>query len=178
MAVITRIEELRTAKLDEFFYTHVMRLQPHLIRMTVGGVKMDMALKEEIKTAVAEDVEMKLELFHEAVHEATGDSDYNPNPRSPAQLAQLFFNKLKLVGRGTSTDEANRQRMIQHIRTSEKSKRVLYALNAYATEQKFFSTYADMGVDEDVESGANTNRLVFNPHREDYHQRRSCGEVA
>lgn len=146
----TRIEhELRKAGLEKFFYDHVMRLQPHLIRMTVGGVKIDMSLKEKIREQVSEDVAKKLNEFHEAVRVATGDDDYTPNPRSPAQLAQLFFNKLQLVGRGTSTDEANRTRMLEHPRTTESAKRVIYTLNAYATEHKFFSTYVDMQVDED-----------------------------
>ena len=38
--------ELKEQNLDEFFFNHVMRLQPHLVRMTVGGVKIDEERKD------------------------------------------------------------------------------------------------------------------------------------
>ncbi len=141
--------ELKYEGLDKFFFGHVMRLQPVLTRMTVAGVKMDMQLKDSIRSALIDDVQHKLSEFHNAVAEATGEPDTRVNPNSPAQLSDLFFRQLKLVGRGTSTNAANRQRMFDHPRTSDEAKTVITRINEYAHEQKFLSVYADMEVDPD-----------------------------
>jgi uracil-DNA glycosylase family 4 len=141
--------ELEQAGLHKFFHEHVMRLQPHLVRMTVAGNLIDTELKDGIKQELAEEVSRRLADFHRRVSERVGDADYRPNPRSPNQLAELFFRKLKLVGRGTSTDADNRQRMYNHPRTSEEDKGIITAVNAYAEEAKFLSTYAEMQLDED-----------------------------
>lgn len=149
-AAQVRIEqELKKAGLDKFFFDHVMRLQPVLARMTVAGIKMDMQLKEKIKNELSEDLSTKLTAFHNAVHQATGDDELYPNPKSPPQLARLFFNQLRLVGRGTSTDDNNRKRMLAHPRTTEPAKKVIYTLNDYLKDHKFFSTYVEMAVDPD-----------------------------
>ena len=143
------LNELRSQKLDQFFFEHIMRLQPHLIRMTVGGIKMDMQLKEEIRNSLADECSRKLSEFHKAVAEATGEEEYYPNPKSPAQLSTLLFNKLKLVGRGVKTDKVNRQRMYAHPKTGEPAKKVLTTLDDFLADNKFLSTYAEMEVDED-----------------------------
>lgn len=141
--------ELETQDLHQFFHEHVMRLQPHLIRMVVGGIKIDLDLRETINSTLREDVERYKQEFWSAVHEATGDPEYCPNPLSPPALSDLLFTKLKLVGRGGSTNEENRGRMFNHPRTSDKARRVLSALDKYKEEQKFYSTYVDTDIDED-----------------------------
>ena len=143
------LKELKSQKLDEFFFSHVMRLQPHLIRMTVGGVKADIALKEQIAHDTRKDVDALKAKFWSLVAEATGEEDYHPNPSSPKQMAELFFRKLRLVGRGTATDVKNRARMKMHPRTPEVAKQMLTALDEYATENKFLGTYAEMQADDD-----------------------------
>lgn len=143
------LQELQQQKLDEFFFNHVMRLQPHLVGMTVLGIRVDESLKEVISEQLQGDVEKLKRRFWEAVHEATGDSSYCPSPTSPKQLGQLFFTHLRLVGRGFSTDADNRKRMLAHPRTSLEARRVLTSLNDFAEENKFLTTYAEMGVDED-----------------------------
>lgn len=143
------LQELRSQNLDKFFFDHVMRLQPHLINMTVGGVLLDTKLKQEITEAVSADVAELRKKFHELVHEATGEDDYNPNPKSPKQMAELFFRKLRLVGRGTATDAKNRARMLAHPKTPQKSKDLIITLDKWAKEEKFKSTYAEMQEDPD-----------------------------
>lgn len=142
-------KELKKQDLDQFFYTHVMRLQHHLVRMTVGGILVDTELREGINETLAREVDRIKTEFFKAVHEATGDSDYYPNPLSTHALSDLLFRRLKLVGRGASTNEENRARMYQHPRTSDAARRVLSALDHYKEEQKFFSTYVDTDIDED-----------------------------
>lgn len=141
--------ELQKEKLDQFFYNHVMRLQPHLVWMTVGGVKCDATLKSRITEDLAREVAHKRQQFLDAVREATGDIDRECNPNSPKQLADLFFSDLKLVGRGTSTNRENRDRMLAHPRTTDDAKQVILRLNEYAEDNKFFTTYADASIDDD-----------------------------
>lgn len=143
------LAELKEQHLHKFFVEHVMRVQPHLIRMTVGGIKVDMELKNKLSETLEVALEEKLGAFHAAVREATGEADYAPNPKSPKQMSELFFSKLRLVGRGTSTDATNRELMFKHPRTSEAARRVITALNSYVEDHKFFSTYAESEADPD-----------------------------
>lgn len=148
-AALAMKKELEKLGMDKFFFEHVMRLQPHLIRMTVGGIKIDKALKERINAELREDVEKLKQAFFSAVQEATGLDDYFPNPNSPQQVSDLLFNKLKLRGRGASTDDENRQRMYKDSRTSNAARKVLDSLSVYKEEAKFYSTYVDTDEDED-----------------------------
>src|SRR5690606_34435564 len=50
------LKELQDQKLDEFFFNEVMPRQPELIGMTVGGVKIDQKLKEQIAGEMNVDV--------------------------------------------------------------------------------------------------------------------------
>ena len=142
-------KELIAQRLEQFFFSHVMRLQPHLIGMTVGGIKADVKLKEQIAFQCREDVARLKAEFWQKVEEATGEEGYHPNPSSPKQMAELYFRKLRLVGRGTATDVKNRVRMKAHPRTTPEAKAMLEAQDKLATEQKFLSTYAEMQEDED-----------------------------
>lgn len=141
--------ELVSQGLDKFFYEHIMACQPHLIRMVVGGVKVDMGMREQFRETVELEVSRLLEEFHKAVQAATGDPDFTPNPKSPKQMTDLYFSKLKLVGRGVSTDAENRARMYAHASTTEPKRTVLRAVDDYSKEQKFYSTYVTAGIDDD-----------------------------
>ena len=143
------LHELRDQKLDKFFFEHVMRLQPHLIRMTLGGLLIDTTLKEKIKAELEIVLEQKLKRIFDTIAVATGDPDYKPNPNSAPQMSELFFSKLKLVGRGTKTDALNRELMYKHPRTSEAARQVLAAIDEYKEDHKFYSTYADSDFDHD-----------------------------
>ena len=149
IAAFAILQELRDAKLDTFFFQHVMKLQPHLVRMTVGGVKSDAELKTRLTEDLSRDVEQAGNLVNELASIATGIPGRTVNPSSPKQLGDLFFRDLKLVGRGASTDKENRKRMREHPRTSQKSRELLDAIDRYAQEAKFLSTYADAQIDPD-----------------------------
>ena len=143
------LQELKSQHLDQFFFSHVMRLQPHLINMTLGGILIDRSLKQEISESLAlEIIELK-EKFYDAIAKATGEEDYKPNPASPKQMAELYFRKLRLVGRGVATDAKNRKRMKDHPRTTEEGKAVIIAQDNLARQTKFFSTYVESQVDDD-----------------------------
>ena len=62
-----------------------MRLQAHLVLMTVGGVLNDMSLREDMLAEdrqgnLYDDLQKKLAALYEAIKEATGDPNYRPNP--------------------------------------------------------------------------------------------------
>ena len=149
-AVYERLErELKEQGLDTLFFNHIMKLQPHLVRMTVGGMLADVELKEQIAEELREEVSRLITEFHDKVRIATGDSGYAPSPRSAPQLRELFFSHLKLVGRGISVDATNRKRMLDHHKTSAESKDVIRVLDRFKKEDKFLGTYAEMQIDED-----------------------------
>lgn len=148
-AAFSMLSELKAQKLDKFFFEHVMRLQPHLINMTVGGILIDLKFKENLKSNLqTRIVELQEQLFA-AIEEVTGLEDYRPNTNSPRDMSDLLFNKLRLVGRGASTDAENRKRMYSHPATTEPKRKVLRLVDDVKEEQKFYSTYATMKVDED-----------------------------
>lgn len=141
--------ELTQQALDSFFYNYVMAAQHHLVRMTVGGIRIDEEVKRGLVDVIGADVQKLLHEFHEAVHAVIPDPEYLPNPKSPKQMTDLYFHRLKLVGRGTSTDEENRNRMFSHPATTEPKRKILRAVDEYSKEQKFYSTYATSEYDDD-----------------------------
>jgi DNA polymerase I-like protein with 3'-5' exonuclease and polymerase domains len=143
------MKELEQQKLDDFFFSHVMSVQPELIKMTVGGVKVDHELKAKIAKEMRDAIEILKASYYEQVAACTGDNEYKPNPNSPKQMAELFFKRLRLVGRGVATDKENRRRMREHPRTPTECRVLLQTVDKLATEQKFASTYAEAQGDED-----------------------------
>jgi uracil-DNA glycosylase family 4 len=149
-AVYSRtIEELRQQNLEKFFFDHVMRLQPHLVEMTTNGILIDTHLRDAIKIELVGQLDELERSFLHSARVATGDPELDINPRSSVQLRELFFERLRFVGRGTSTDEDNRNRIRVHPNTSQASREMLSALDKYKEEHKFFSTYVDTVLDSD-----------------------------
>jgi len=142
-------KELRAQDLEDFFHSHVMRLQSHLVRMQVGGILADVSLKDDIANSLKTELDEKLRAFHRMVQALVSNPEYRPNPKSPKQLQELFFSYLGLVGRGNSTSKENRLRMREHPRTTPEQKQMLECLDDYLTEHKFYSTYAKQKVDPD-----------------------------
>jgi uracil-DNA glycosylase family 4 len=142
------VVELRLHRLDDFFFDHVMRLQPHLTRMTNCGLLIDVSLKERLREEMQRNISVLLDEFQNKVKSVLHtDQLYNPN--SPKQMSELYFSQLKLVGRGVKTDADNRNRMFEHPRTSDAARSIIQTVNEYAKEQKFYSTYVKTEVDWD-----------------------------
>lgn len=141
--------ELRKQGQEKFFFGHVMRAQPHLVSATVHGVAVDMSVKEKILEQVTEDVVAARDEFHRLVEEQTGDPEYKPNPNSWPQIQELFFDRLKLVGKGRSTDENNRKEMLKNPKTPAIAKEMITAYDRFKEEDKFRGTYADSKVSPD-----------------------------
>ena len=142
-------QELKAQGLFDFYKNHVMRAHPHLVAATVHGVAVDLTRKRKIVDDVSQDVQDILNRFHEMVHELTGDPHYNPNPGSWPQMKVLYFSRLGLKGRGTSTDEANRVQMMKSPETPVLAKEMITLVGRYAEERKFLGTYAESEVGPD-----------------------------
>ena len=143
------LQELEQQGMADFFFDNVMPLQPHLVDMTVHGVKVDTALKGRISEELKHELEILKAEYYKQIQTITGDDEYRPNPNSPKQMAELFFKKLKLVGRGVATDKDNRRRMRDHPRTPPEARTLLLHIDKLAAESKFYSTYAEMTIDDD-----------------------------
>lgn len=141
--------ELVEQKLDTFFFSHVMRLQPHLGEMTSNGILIDVAMREQVKTEMLLQLDVLEKTFKQSARLAASDPVLDCNPRSTPQLKKLFFNTLGLVGKGQSTNEDNRNTIRKHPNTSDVSKEMLDALDKYKEEHKFYSTYVDTAIDND-----------------------------
>lgn len=145
-------KELVTHKLDDFFFNHVMRLQPHLTWMTVGGIAVDETLREQIANELIAKNEEQLQAFWSLAQELTGEGeDYKPNPRSTPQMQELLFDKLGLVGHGRSNDKANRARIKSHSNTSEHGAELVRLAEAYIKDAKHLST--SIGITTDKKTG-------------------------
>lgn len=143
------LKELRAQKLDDFFFSHVMRLQPHLVEMTSNGILIDVAMREKIKTEMLQQLDELRSEFTRRVQLATGDPNYQINANSTPQVKKLFFEVLKLNGKGKSTNKDNRNLIRIHPNTTQASKEMLDAFDKYKEEHKFYSTYVDTSIDPD-----------------------------
>ena len=142
-------DELRDAGMTDLFHNHIMRLQPELVAMTVNGVLVDGELKDRFSDDLGRSLEAANTVCQEQARAATGIPDYEFNPRSPKQLATLFFGDLQLVGRGSSTDKENRDRIRRHPRTPPAARALVSAIDNYLQQSKFISTYVNAKPDED-----------------------------
>lgn len=143
-------EELEEQKLDTFFYNHVMRLDPHLVRSTVDGMAVDVDSKNEIAGDMAEDVQkIENEFLTMVQTELSLGDGYRPNIRSIPQMRYLFLDRLGCKSTTGSVDKEAREKMIADLRTPQSVKDILIKYGEYQREYKFYSTYAEMAVDED-----------------------------
>lgn len=141
--------ELETQKLDRFFYDHVMRLDPHLVRSTVDGMLVDVSIKSKIASEIWTDVNKIEEKFHRQVQAKLDLPFYKPNIRSPSQMKSLFIDRLKVKTTTTSVDKTNREKWKDDPRTPQDVKEIILTYDEYQTAAKFASTYAEMRVDDD-----------------------------
>lgn len=143
-------KELEEQGLDKFFHNHVMRAAPHLTSATIHGVKVDLEHKRRVAEAVGADVNNRLEEIYDTIHELLPEEkDYRPNIGSWKQMQVLYFKKLKLKGRGFSTDDNNRTHMLKNPETPPLAKELLSKIGRWSEENKFLGTYANARVGAD-----------------------------
>jgi uracil-DNA glycosylase family 4 len=145
------LAELDSQGLKDFYFNHVQRLQPHLIQMQVGGILADLSMKNDLAATLKAELADSREAFAQEVKVLTGGT-FVCNEKilnSSKQLKSLFFEYLGLVGRGTSSDKANRQKMKEHRDTTPECIALIEHIDKHKEEHKFYSTYATMRVDDD-----------------------------
>jgi len=144
------LAELQTAKLEDFFFNHMMHLSPELVRMTVLGTLCDVDMKRKLSADQHVIVEQLRQNFYASAQAATGDPAYTPNPGSPIQMQDLFYTRLGLPTKGkVSADAKNRDRLKMLPLLPDKVQTVIQCLDKWSEEAKFTNTYADMRVDDD-----------------------------
>ena len=90
-------QELLDAGLHDTFHTHVMRLQPELVEMTINGVSSDDATQDPTSAdELGRSLEAANAVCQSKARVATGRPDFSFNPRSPTQLANSSFKELRL----------------------------------------------------------------------------------
>src|SRR3990167_11355932 len=139
--------ELEQQGMSDFFYNHVMKLQPHLVNMTVNGIKVDLSLRESVHNEVAADVINKAEELYSKLAAIIGDNTYRPNLKSNPQLVDMLFDKLSLLGIGRSVNKESRSLM--RSSTGDDGKlAILNLLDEYKKQVKFLQN-VDFNIDYD-----------------------------
>lgn len=165
-------KELIAAKLDQFFFNHVMKAQQHTSLATVHGMAIDKEVREYLVEAVQADVDrMKAEFFG-LVYQATEDPSYEPNPGSPKQMQELYYDVLRLRPKDKfkKTDKAAREFMLVHEDTGPLAREILTLVGKWSSEAKFGSTFVGavkykLGDDERIRCDWKQHGVVRAPGR-------------
>ena len=146
------LEELKAQKLDNFFFNHVMRLQPHLVNMCVQGVKIDTELKEKINIELKQDIKKIEENFYELCKEAFPRVPFDCfNMNSPKDIGMLVYGFMKLPNYNNKrkVDEETLTHLINKETTPDIYRKIIRTYLDYKKEVKFHSTYVETKIDED-----------------------------
>ena len=138
------------AGLHDTFHNHMMRLQPELVEMTCNGVTIDTRTQRQSSQMTSDDNSNKRANY--AKTRLVSRLEYQItsfNPRSPQQLADLLFGKLQLVGRGSSVDKENRDRIKRHPRTAPVARELVEAIDSFLQQARFVSNYVGARPDTD-----------------------------
>lgn len=146
------LKELQTQKLDDFFFNHVMRLQPHLVNMCVQGVKIDTELKSKLNQDLKGDIEVIKKDFIALLTEAFPGipfDDFNMN--SPKDMGMLIYSFMKMptYSDKKKVDEETLEKYITKESTPELFRKILSKYLEYKKEIKFYSTYVETKIDPD-----------------------------
>lgn len=141
-------EELKQQNLYDFFTTIVMGAHPHLCEATVVGEAVDISLRQKLQQEINADVGEALRAFHAKASFAAGEEVW-PNPNSPRQMTELFFDRFKCKAVQRSVKAENRAMWLNDPRVGESIKETIIAYDKYQQEHKFLSTYVDTTIDPD-----------------------------
>ncbi len=141
--------ELVDSNLHDFFYNHVMRLQPHLSKSTTTGIAVDIAKKEKLAIDMTKDLDILNTKLQQKIKKYLQDPDYEVNINSPKQVAKLFYDKLKIKYPARNTDKKARDVFLKDPRINIEVKDILTSFGHIKEETKFLSTYVNTNIDED-----------------------------
>lgn len=145
-------QELKDQKLDNFFYNHVMRIQPHLVNMCVQGIKVDTELKAKIDsdlTVSIQEIRKKfINLLTECFPRVPFD-DFNLNSvKDMGTLVYGFMKQPDYSGKRQVNDEQLEKVLVKEG-IDERYKEIVRTYLEYKKETKFYSTYVKAKNDDD-----------------------------
>lgn len=146
------LEELKAQKLDDFFFNHVMRLQPHLVNMCVQGVKIDTELKEKINVELTQEIEKTRQKFIDLVQKEFPKipfDDFNMNSVKDMGMLVYGFMKMPNFSDKRKVDEENIEKIINQETTPKEYREILQTYLQYKKDVKFHSTYVETKIDDD-----------------------------
>lgn len=146
------LDELKAQKLDNFFFNHVMRLQPHLVNMCVQGVKIDTDLKEKINVELREDIDKIKKKFFNLCEEAFPRVPFDLfKINSPKDIGMLVYGFMKFPDNTLKrkVDEETLEHLINKEGVSDLYRNIIRTYLEYKKEIKFHSTYVETKIDED-----------------------------
>lgn len=146
------LEELKAQKLDDFFFNHVMRLQPHLVNMCVQGVKIDTVLKEKINVELTEEIQKTKQKFLELVQNAFPKipfDDFNMNSVKDMGMLIYGFMNMPNFSNKRKVDEENIEKIMNQETTPKEYREILQTYLQYKKDVKFHSTYVETKIDDD-----------------------------
>lgn len=146
------LEELKAQKLDDFFFNHVMRLQPHLVNMCVQGVKIDTELKEKINVELTQEIQKTKQKFLQLIQEAFPKipfDDFNMNSVKDMGMLVYGFMKMPNFSNKRKVDEENIEKIMNQETTPKEYREILQTYLQYKKDVKFHSTYVETKIDDD-----------------------------
>jgi len=141
--------ELEAQGLADFYFNHVMRLEPHLVRITTEGIATDPVVKNQVASELIDDLEKQKDAMTAHLRKSLNMPHYTMNFNSPDQLKICLFKHYKVRTLVDSTDEKSRQKILDDTRTSHECREFIIMYNRYKKDAKFCGTYAEMELDPD-----------------------------
>lgn len=143
-------QELQVHKLEDFYYNHVMRLEPHLVRTTIEGLAVDQTIKEKVALELADSTAaVENEFISQARQMLKYGDHWTMNIRSPKQMQDLMFDRLKVKSVDRAFDATARTKILEDSRTPMDVAKLVLTYNDYQKQHKFLSTYAESKIDPD-----------------------------
>lgn len=146
-------EELKQQNLENFFYNHVMRLQPHLVNMCVQGVKIDTNIKNKLNDEISKDISEIKDKFITRCKECFPFLDFSAfNINSVKDMGMLIYVFMKIpnfMNEKRQVNEETINTILLRQDVCEEYKEILRIYSQYKKEMKFYSTYVETKIDED-----------------------------
>jgi DNA polymerase len=140
------LEELRTRRLEDFFFTEVMPLHPFYSRIESRGILRDNSARHDLREKYADQQETLQEELDELTKEYL-EEPINVMSNGPkGDVPKLIFGLMKLPPR-QATDEKTLDAMMRNTVKDPTKKRILELILQVRKVRKTIGTYIDAEVD-------------------------------
>ena len=142
-------KELKAQNLEDFYFTNVRDLEPHLQQITVDGINTDPVVQKAVAADLAINLEEQRLKMLDYIRKYLKMPHYNLNFNSNDQMKILLFTHMKVGTKVNGLDEKAREKIIDDTRVPFEVKEFIIMYNQYKKDIKFFGTYAEMEMDKD-----------------------------